>query len=88
MGPPGLYGAIITGGSSAYQLRDGAGNPRAGLNAVGIDAVVGGMALAYVPDFKLFDGSVAFTGVTGGGVRANYVRLSATLPDRSRRRLF
>lgn len=66
-GSPGLYGAIITGGSSVYQLRDGAGNPRAGLNAVGIDALVGGIALLYVPDFKVFDGSVALLGVGGGG---------------------
>ena len=66
-GAPGLSGAIITGGSSVYQLRDGSGNPRAGLNAVGIDAVVAGAALMYVPDFKLFDGSVAFLGVAGGG---------------------
>jgi hypothetical protein len=66
-GPPGLYGAIITGGSSAYQLRDGSGNPRAGLNAVGIDAVVGGVALSYVPNFRLLDGSIAFLGVSGGG---------------------
>jgi hypothetical protein len=64
---PGLYGAIITGGSLAYQLRDGSGNPRAGLNAVGINAVVGGLAFVYVPNFKLFDGSVAFLGVTGMG---------------------
>jgi hypothetical protein len=66
-GPPGLYGAIITGGSSAYQLRDGSGHPRAGLDAVDIDAIVAGAAFIYVPDFKLFDGSVAFLGVTGGG---------------------
>ncbi len=66
-GSPGLYGAIITGGSSVYQLRDGAGHPRAGLDAVDIDAVVAGIALSYVPDFKLFDGSVAFLGVAGGG---------------------
>jgi hypothetical protein len=65
--PPGLYGAIITGGSSVYQLRDGSGHPRAGLDAVGIDAVVAGTAFLYVPDFKLFDGSVGFLGVAGGG---------------------
>lgn len=66
-GSPGLYGAIITGGSNVYQLRDGSGNPRAGLDAVRIDAVVAGLAFIYVPDFKLFGGSVAFLGVTGGG---------------------
>jgi hypothetical protein len=66
-GSPGLYGAIITGGSSVYQLRDGSGNPRAGLNAVGIDAGVAGTAFVYVPDFKFFDGSFAFLGVAGGG---------------------
>ena len=64
---PGLYGAIITGGSNVYQLRDGSGSPRAGLDAVGIDAVVAGTALLYVPDFKLFDGSIALLGVAGGG---------------------
>ena len=64
---PGLFGAIITGGSSVYQLRDGSGSRRAGLDAVGIDAAIAGTALLYVPDFKLFDGSVALLGVAGGG---------------------
>lgn len=64
---PGLYGAIITGGSSVYQLRDGSGRPRAGLNAVGIEAMVAGTAFLYVPDLKLFEGSIGFLGVSGGG---------------------
>jgi hypothetical protein len=66
-GSPGLYGAIITGASNVYQLRDGSGNPRAGLDAVRIDAAVAGLAFIYVPDFKIFDGSVALLVVTGGG---------------------
>jgi hypothetical protein len=66
-GSPGLYGAIITGASDVYQLRDGSGNPRAGLDAVRIDAAVAGVAFIYVPDFKVFDGSIALLGVAGGG---------------------
>lgn len=65
--PPGFYGAIIGLGASAYQIRDGSGHPRAGLNAVGINAVSAGAVLLYVPDFKLFGGSIGFVGVVGGG---------------------
>ena len=64
---PGFYGAIISVGASAYQIRDGDGHPRAGLNAVGINAVSAGAVLLYVPDVKLFGGSIGFLGVIGAG---------------------
>ena len=84
---PGLYGALITGASNVYQLRDGAGVPRAGLDAVRIDAAVAGLALVYVPDVKLFDGSISFLAVSGGGtvcgqiVSANPRRCKTGLGD-------
>ena len=65
--PPGLYGAILGVGASAYQIRDGAGHPRAGLNAVGINAGSAAAVLLYVPDVKLFGGSIGFLGVVGAG---------------------
>jgi hypothetical protein len=65
--PPGVYGALITSAASAYQLRDGAGQTRAGLDAVGIEARAVGAAVLFVPSFKLFDGSVGFLGVAGVG---------------------
>lgn len=65
--PPGLYGAVISVGASAYQLRDGSGHPRAGLDAVNINAISAGSLLLYVPDLKLFGGSIGFLGVAGVG---------------------
>ena len=64
---PGTYGALITSAASAYQLRDGAGHPWAGLDAVGIDAKAAAAALLFVPNFKVFDGSIGFLGVAGAG---------------------
>ena len=64
---PGLYGAAILGGASAYQLRDGTGQTRPGLDAVGIDSKSAAGVLLYVPNFKLFDGSVGLLGVAGVG---------------------
>ena len=64
---PGTYGALITSAASAYQLRDGAGHPWAGLDAVGIYAKAAAAALLFVPNFKVFDGSIGFLGVAGAG---------------------
>jgi hypothetical protein len=80
--PPGFYGAIVGVGASAYQLRDGSGQPRAGLNAVGITAVSAGAVLVYVPDFKLFDGSIAFLGAVGAGQICG--QIVSTRPSRCR----
>lgn len=65
--PPGLYGAIVSVGATAQQVRDGSGRPRAGLNAVAINAISAGSLLLYVPDIKLFGGSIGLLGVVGGG---------------------
>ena len=64
---PGLYGAIISTRASAYQLRDGSGRPRAGLDAVEINSISAGTVLLYVPDVKVFGGSIGFLGVAGVG---------------------
>jgi hypothetical protein len=64
---PGLYGAIIGVGASAYQIRDGVGDSRAGLNAVDINAISAGAVFLYVPDVKLFGGSIGFLGAAGAG---------------------
>ena len=65
--PPGLYGAIVSVAASAYQIRDGSGNPRAGLDAVDINSRSVGTVLLYVPDVKLFGGSIGFLGTIGAG---------------------
>ena len=64
---PGLYGAIIGVGATSSRINDGSGQPRAGLNAVDIDTISAGAAFLYVPDFKLFDGSIGFFGTVGTG---------------------
>jgi hypothetical protein len=65
--PPGLYGGIVGVAASANQIRDGAGNPRAGLDAVDIDSRSASIVLLYVPDIKLFGGSIGFLGTVGAG---------------------
>ena len=67
---------------SAYQLRDGAGQPRAGLNAVDINSIGLGAVLLYVPDVKLFDGSIGFLGTTGVGQVCG--QIVSTSPSRCR----
>jgi len=65
--PPGLYGGVILGGGSTYQLKDGSGQTRAGLDAVGINSRSASGALLYVPKFQVFDGSLGLLGVAGFG---------------------
>jgi len=75
--PPGLYGALITSTASAYQLRDGAGQPRPGLDAVGIDAKAAAGAVLFVPDFKLLGGSIGLLGVGGFGSLCGQIKSSS-----------
>lgn len=65
---PGLYGSITSLATTTGQVKDGSGNPKAGLNAVDIKAITAGTALLYVPDVELFGGSIGFLGVVGAGV--------------------
>lgn len=71
---PGLYGAVIFGGSSAYQLRDDSGAPRAGLDAVGLNSKSAAGVLLYVPDVSVFEGSIGFLGVAGVGAVCGQIR--------------
>jgi hypothetical protein len=77
---PGLYGALISLGTRSPQVRDGSGNPRAGLNAVDIKGGTAGAALLYVPDFKVFGGSVGILGVAGFGFLCG--QLTSAVPSR------
>ncbi len=77
---PGLYGAFISLGTTTDQVRDGSGHPRAGLDAVGIQAITAGAALLYVPDLDLFGGSIGFAGVFGGGLICG--QIVSTKPSR------
>ncbi len=78
--PPGLYGALISLGTTTPQVRDGSGNPRAGLDAVKIRAITAGTALLYVPHAKLFGGSIGILGVAGGGLICG--QIVSTTPSR------
>jgi hypothetical protein len=71
--PPGLYGGLVGLYSSVKEIRDGSGNPVAGLDAVDLNAKVAGAFFVYVPDFKLFDGSVALFGLATGGQECGQV---------------
>lgn len=81
--PSGLYGAAIFGGSAAYQLRDGSGAPRAGLDAVDLNSKSAGGVLLYVPNLKVFDGSVGFLGVAGFGAVCGQIRSASPSTCRS-----
>lgn len=80
---PGLYGAVILGGASTYQLRDGAGQTRPGLDAVGINSKSAASVLLYVPDFKVFDGSIGLVGVAGFGAVCGQIRSASAAGCRS-----
>lgn len=79
---PGLYGAAVSSRAIAYQLRDGAGNPRAGLDAVDLKSISGGLVFLYVPDVQLFGGSIGFLGVVGAGHICG--QIVSTRPERCR----
>ena len=78
--PSGLYGAIISLATTTQQVRDGSGKSRAGLDAVDIKAITAGTALLYVPNIKLFGGSIGFLGVAGGGLICG--QIVSTTPSR------
>jgi hypothetical protein len=78
--PPGLYGGLVGLYSSVNEVRDGSGNPVAGLDAVDLNAKIAGAFLAYVPDFKLFGGSVGLVGFFTGGQECG--QLVSTIPSR------
>jgi hypothetical protein len=59
--PPGLYGAVAVAPAAAYDLVDGEGRPVAGLEAADLKRVVGGPFILYVPDIKVWGGSVGFS---------------------------
>jgi hypothetical protein len=61
--PPGLYGAIVGLAATSKQVRDGSGHAR----DIDIKGVSAAPILLYVPDFKLFGGSVGLLGAVGGG---------------------
>lgn len=71
--PPGVYGGLIGLYSSAGEVRDGSGNPVVGLDAVDLHANVAGGLLAYVPDLKLFGGSIGLIGFLLGGEECGQV---------------
>jgi hypothetical protein len=61
--PPGLYGGVIGLRSQVDEIHDGTGHPAPGLNAVDLTAKVAGPFFLYVPDFKLFEGSIGLFGI-------------------------
>jgi hypothetical protein len=78
--PPGVYGGLVGLYSAVGQVNDGSGNPAAGLNAVNLSADVVGGLLAYVPDYKLFGGSIAFIGFLTGGQECG--QIVSVIPSR------
>ena len=65
--PPGLYGGVVGLYSTVTRIDDGTGNPAPGLDAVNLNAEIAGAFFLYVPNVKVFDGSVAVYGLVNGG---------------------
>jgi hypothetical protein len=78
--PPGLYGGAIGLVSPVHEVRDGTGKPVPGLDAVHLVARIVGPFFIYVPDFKLFDGSIGLIGVFPVGQQCG--QLVSTVPSR------
>jgi len=78
--PPGLYGGITGLVSTINEINDGKGQPVPGLDAVDLVAKIVGPFFLYVPDFKLFDGSVGLIGVVPVGQQCG--QLISAVPSR------
>jgi hypothetical protein len=61
--PPGLYGGIIGLISPVHEIHDGSSQAVPGLDAVDLIAKMAGPFFIYVPDVKVFDGSIGLIGV-------------------------
>jgi hypothetical protein len=78
--PPGVYGGLVGLYSSVDEVKDGSGNPVAGLDAVDLNAKVAGAFLLYVPDFKPFGGTVGLLSFLTGGQECG--QLVSAIPSR------
>lgn len=61
--PPGVYGGNVSLWATAVDFMDGSGNSNPALAEAGLTKLISGTFLAYVPDLKVFGGSVAFAGM-------------------------
>ena len=59
---PGLYGGAVALFDNVTQYHDGSGHSAPALNDFGFTNYIGGGFFLYVPDFKLFDGKIGFSG--------------------------
>jgi hypothetical protein len=80
--PPGLYGGIVGLVSPVKEVHDGRGQPVPGLDAVDLIARMTGPFFVYVPDVKLFDGSIGLIGVFPAGQLCG--QLVSAVPSRCR----
>jgi|SRR6185312_6541898 len=71
--PPGLYGGVIGLDSSVGEIHDGTGHPAPGLDAVDLNAKIAAPFLVYVPDAKVFGGSIGVLGVFSAGAECGRV---------------
>src|SRR5574337_612482 len=56
--PPGFYGGVIGVGSTVHDIKDGSGQTVPGLDAIHLTEMLAGPFFLYVPDVRLFDGSI------------------------------
>lgn len=65
--PPGFYGGAIGLASVVGDIKNGSGETVPGLDAIHLTAKIAAPFFIYVPDFKVFDGSIGLFGVFPAG---------------------
>lgn len=74
--PPGFYGGVIGVGSTVHDIKDGSGQTVPGLDAIHLTETLAGPFFLYVPDVRLFDGSIGLFGVFPGGQQCGQLVLA------------
>jgi hypothetical protein len=65
--PPGFYAGAVGLASSVDDIKNGNGQTVPGLDAIHLTATIAAPFFIYVPDVRVFDGSIALFGVLPGG---------------------
>ena len=77
--PPGLYAGAILGTATASDFVDGSGRTIPALSTAHLTKTLDGPFLVYVPDVRLFGGSIGVAGIIPNGVQCGH--LFVTTPD-------
>jgi hypothetical protein len=71
--PPGLYGGAVALAAFAHQFNDGNGNLVPALSGLDLSRTRVGPFLIYVPDVKLFGGTIELAGIVPAGTECGHL---------------